>query len=358
MTTLPNTGMTLPVRGAPGAGAWGDTLDANLAIIDAMDHSPGHGPLVPTSGLNINADLPFSALYAPTQLHRVQFSAIAGGSLTNPQNLSLFVSDGTGGLSANELYYRTSAGNHIKLTSGSTLNVAAFVGGIGGDYTSVSALLDYNDSNKEYRHRQGGGTAWARITGGGLRLIEFGTTETVYVEQLCPAGLASSYAVTWPLALPAATKALRVDASGVGTFAVPTYTIPQQVLGVGTGAITLGTTVPVGTTFSGAGNGHMTTLEGLTVGERIVAVRARVLDNVTGPTKLELRLYSSLNGAAPTLIATSAASSGGGTSQTISVTGLTTVIASTTLYFTTVTFNTGSANSVVQTLEVDCDATA
>lgn len=220
MTTLPNTGMTLPVRGAPGAGLWGDTMDANLAIIDAMDHTPGHGPLIPTAGLNINADLSFSSAWAPKNLHRLQFSEIAGAALTGSNNLSLFVSDGTGGLTAHELYFRTSAGNNIKFTSGSSLNFAAFVGGIGGDYTSVGAQLNYDDAGKRYTFKEGTGDSngWARLAAGSLRLIEFGTTETLYVEQLAPAALASSYAMTWPVALPAAAQTVSVDNSGTIAF--------------------------------------------------------------------------------------------------------------------------------------------
>lgn len=206
MTTLPNIGLTLPTRGAPGAGAWGDTEDANSALIDAHDHTSGKGVRIPTSGLNINADLSFSSLYAPTALHRITFSSVAALSSNNK---SLFVSSAD-----NELYWRSNAGANVKLTSGSSLNVAAFTGGIGGDYTAVSASVQYDDANKRYTFKQGGGTNWARLQSGPLRLVELGTSETVFVEQAAPAALAASYTVTWPLALPAAAQAITVDNTG------------------------------------------------------------------------------------------------------------------------------------------------
>ena len=228
MTTLPNMGLSLPLRGAVGSGQWDDTIDGDLSIIDPHDHTIGKGARVPTAGLNINADLPFSALYAPTQLHRVQFSAIAGGALTNANNLSLFVSDGSGGLAANELYYRTSAGNAIRFTSGSSLNVSAFVGGIGGDYASVVAQLNYDDAGKRYTFKEGTGDSngWARLAAGGLRLFEFNTTESVYVEQLAPAALAVSYAMTWPTALPGSQALVQVDNAGQYVFS---NTVPNAV---------------------------------------------------------------------------------------------------------------------------------
>lgn len=219
-TVLPNTGMTLPVRGAPGSGTWGDTLDADLAIIDVMDHTPGHGPRVPVAGLNINADLPFSALWAPTQLHHIQFSAIASAGLTAGQRTSLFVSDGTSSLVANELYWHNSAGNKVQITAGNTLNFAAFVGGIGGDYTSVNATLNYDDGQKAYEFKEGtiDSHGWARLRSADLRLFPFNTTGAVYVGHAAPAGIAGTYTVTWPLALPGSTLLQQIDNAGQVIF--------------------------------------------------------------------------------------------------------------------------------------------
>jgi hypothetical protein len=290
MTTLPNTGMTLPLRGSSGSGKWGDTLDDNLRIIDEMDHTPGKGARIPTAGIVINADLPFSSLYAPTQLHRAQFSAIAGAALTGAQNLSLFVSDGTGGLAANELYFRTSAGNAIRFTSGSSLNVGAFVGGIGGDYASVGAQLNYDDAGKRYTFKEGTGdsSGWARLAAGGLRLIEFNTSEAVYVEQLAPSALASSYSMTWPTALPGSAQIVQIDSTGQLIFS-NALAANQSVTVSGTGELkhgnaTLVLPACIGLTSSGtftfntdgsvasASSGFWVIPVPLTTGDRVQAV--------------------------------------------------------------------------------------
>lgn len=227
-TVLPNSGMTLPVRGAPGSGTWGDALDADLQILDIHDHSAGKFPRVTVAGLNINADLPFSSLWAPTQLHRVQFSAIAGAALTAGQRKSLFVSDGTGGLVANELYWLNSAGNKVQFTSGNTLNFAAFVGGIGGDYTSVGATLNYTDGQKAYEFKEGtsDSNGWARLRCGDVRMFPFNTTGATYVGMAAPGAIAVTYTVTWPLALPGATALQQIDSTGQAIFS---NTVPNAV---------------------------------------------------------------------------------------------------------------------------------
>lgn len=209
MTTLPQMGLTLPTRGPPGAGLWGDTDDANLAKLDVHDHSSGKGTRVPTAGVNINADLTFGGLYAPIHLHRITFDSITALS---SDNKSLFVNT-----SDNELYWRSNAGTNVKLTSGSALNVAAFTGGIGGDYVSVGAALAFDDANDRYTFKQQGGT-WARMASGEIRILETGTSETVYVGQAAPAALAVSYSMTWPTALPAATRNVSIDSSGQFSF--------------------------------------------------------------------------------------------------------------------------------------------
>lgn len=91
----------------------------------------------------------------------------------------------------------------------------------------------------------------------------------------------------------------------------------------------------------------------LRIGDTIVAVRLRVQDSATGPTKILFKLCTSADGGAVTTIATSPASAGTGAVQTISVTGLNTVLASTFYYWIFATFSTGTANSDVYQIEVD-----
>lgn len=272
MTTLPNLGIVLPTRGAPGAGVWGDTEDANSALIDAHNHTTGKGVAVPTLGINIDADLTFSSAWAPTNLHRIQFASIAPLS---GNNKSLFVADGTGGSTAGELYWRSNAGSNVKLTSGAALNVAAFTGGFGGDYASVGAAAAFDDSGDRYTFKQQSPGNWARIASGDLRLFETGTTDSVFVGLAAPAALASSYTITLPLAAPASTSVMQVSSAGVVTATNTiandiTMTANAHVTVSGTGDIKHGDRILAMTAFAGSGTNWSLDVSGTPVEMRSI----------------------------------------------------------------------------------------
>lgn len=208
MATLPNMNIILPTLGQD-SGQWDDKLNAALTLVDAHDHTSGKGPRVPTAGININADLAFGG-YGPTGLGKAAFNAVT--ALTTGSK-TLFVSSAD-----NELYWRNNGGTNVKLTSGSTINIA-LVGGIVGDYSSVGAEVAYSDADKVYTFKQNGSPKpWARIASGPVRIYEYNTTETVYVELAINAALASSYTLTLPAALPGSTLLCQVAASGAVSF--------------------------------------------------------------------------------------------------------------------------------------------
>lgn len=206
MTTLPNMGIDLPVLGGD-SGTWDDKINAGFGLIDAHDHSAGKGVTVKTAGISINADLPFGG-FGATGLKLVAFNAVAALSSGSK---SLFVNTAD-----NELYWRSQAGVNVKLTLGASINTS-LVGGIGGDYSSVGAVVAYDDANKRYTFKTQTGT-WARLATGPVRIYEYNTTESVYVEHAVDAALAASYTVTWPAALPAAGRIVQIDAAGLITY--------------------------------------------------------------------------------------------------------------------------------------------
>jgi hypothetical protein len=362
-------GLVLPTRGAPGSGAWGDTIDANYVREDAHDHTIGKGLPITSAALNVNADIPFSSLYAPTQLHRVQFSSVTALS-SGAQNKSIFVNS-----SDNELYWRSNAGNNVKLTAGSALNVAAFAGGIGGDYVSVGAVEAFDDANKRYTFKDGAGN-WARIAAGELRAYPTGGTTAFYVGHAAPGGMAASYTLTYPTAVPGSTVLAQVDNTGAVTFSNTvvndaTMAVNKNVILSGTGLVKHGTktlSIPGSAFQAGSGvafsygssgliwNGADATAPiVLPVGARILAVRLYIIDSATGPTKLRNDFNSLTSTGSGVGIASSSVSSGAGTQQTLTNSGLTTVVASTTSYFIVATRTTGAASVEVFMAEVDYD---
>lgn len=208
-TTLPNMSLVQPTPGGD-SGTWDDTLNSDLALVDAHDHSTGKGVRVPVAGININADLSLGSSWGLTNAQRIMFASTASSA----NNLALFVSNGSGGLTANELYWKSNAGTNVKVTNAGALNVSAFTGGIGGDYTSVSAEVAYDDANDRYTFEQGASTNWARIACGDLDLYETGTTDSVRVRLSAPSALGSSYTITFPTAVPSTTTQMHMDSSG------------------------------------------------------------------------------------------------------------------------------------------------
>ena len=58
----------------------------------------------------------------------------------------------------NNLYWRNSGGTNVQLTAGNSLNVAGFVGGIGGDYASRPELATVAGWRELLRRKKQTGT--------------------------------------------------------------------------------------------------------------------------------------------------------------------------------------------------------
>jgi hypothetical protein len=210
MATLPNMSLITPTLGGD-SGQWDDKINAALGLVDAHDHTSGKGVLIASAALNINADVAWGG-YFISALGKASFTAIAAPSTGSK---SLFVSSAD-----NELYWRTNGGTNVKLTKGASIN-PSLVGGIGGVYATVGAEVANDDANQVYtfKDQESPTKKWARLASGPVRIYEFDTTESVYVEHAVAAALASSYTVTWPAALSAAAlNIVRISSTGAVTF--------------------------------------------------------------------------------------------------------------------------------------------
>lgn len=209
MPIYPTIPLTVPTVGGS-SGAWGTILSAALLAVDSHNHLGvgSGGAQIVSAAININADLTFAS-FSATNLRSATFAA--GQAVTGVRKL--YVGADT------ELYWNNSAaGAAIKITDGTSLNVAGFIGGIGGDYTAVAAALNYDDSAKRYTLRNGGGTTWARVAAGEVRIHEHASTSSIYVALAAPAGIASPYTLTFPAAVPGSTQLAQVSSAGVVTF--------------------------------------------------------------------------------------------------------------------------------------------
>ena len=212
MTTTPLMGLVLPTDQGS-FNVWDVILDTAFGLIDGHDHSTGKGAKVPSGGLNINADVSWSSggvSRAITDLKAIDFTPSAASGMTSLAG-ALYIDSAD-----NELYYRTMLGVNIKVTLGAGLNVAAFAGGIGGDYISASALLSYDAATLSYWLQQPGAPRpWARLRSGDVDIYETAASIVNRVRLKSPAALAASYDVTWPAAVPGSTSLVQMSSAGV-----------------------------------------------------------------------------------------------------------------------------------------------
>lgn len=242
-TTTANMGLSKPTLGGD-AGTWDDQNNATIDKVDAHRHVPGEGVAVPTAGLNINADLTFAG-NALTNVKAMAFATQA--SYTVSKSLWVKTSD-------NELYWRNGSGIDVKMTSGGTLNVAS-VGGIVGDYAAVGAAVYYDDTAQAYRFLEAAPlpNSWSRVQCGDLDLYEHASGISNRVRIASPTGLAASYAITLPAALPASTSVMHLSAAGAVTatnaLSITTLAVSSTTTLTGTSTHNGGIVVPSGQTL-------------------------------------------------------------------------------------------------------------
>lgn len=220
----PNMSLVLPTDHGS-ADTWDTILDTVFGLIDAHDHTTGKGVKVPSAALNINADLALAS-FALTGGKGYGLTPVTAASVAAYTDL-FFVNSSD----ANNLYFRNHASTNIRITNGSTLDLT-LVGGIGGDYSSVGALLDFDDASDTYRLRQQIGSAvrqFAKMSSADVNLFEYKANPAAGVPANAvtlksPAGLGAPYSITFPTALPAATSSLYISSAGV-VSTKPTLTL-------------------------------------------------------------------------------------------------------------------------------------
>jgi len=220
----PNMGLVRPTDHGDGD-VWDVLLDAMFLAIDAHNHAPGAGAKLQLSTINPDADFPMFDV-AGNKRAFTGLKAVAFAQVPPAINTSIFVADGSAGTVAGELYWRTSVGGNVQVTQGAALNINAFTGGIGGDYNGVGALESYVDALDAYLFQQQTGAGvrqFAKQRTSDIAFFEFlavgvSPAPTNSVTIKAPAGLANTFQLTLPGALPSGPIPLQVDATGVIGF--------------------------------------------------------------------------------------------------------------------------------------------
>lgn len=210
-------GLVLPVDGGSN-NVWDTILDTLFGVVDSHGHVPGQGVPIVSAALNINADVSWAG-FAISHLLALYFTEQAAAPTTND---AIFVLS-----SDHNLYFRNSTGTNVQITAGNTLNIS-IVGGIGGDYSSVGALLSYDDATRRYLLQQEGSPRpWAGIATADIDLYQKAASIVNKVTLQSPNALAASYTMVMPTGLPAAKSLMYIDNTGqISTSISKTIQIP------------------------------------------------------------------------------------------------------------------------------------
>jgi hypothetical protein len=290
-----NMNITLPVEGAS-TGTWDTILNAALeGPIDEHDHTSGKGVQVPSAGIGVDADLSFAG-YGITAMEALRFEGAETDVTSKTKGLAVKTD--------NELYWVTSGGTEVKITSGSGLNVS-LVGGISGDYSSTDANLTYVDASKTYKLLQDESPDhWAKIGVGDIALYEAASGITKAVTLKSPGTLATAYNITMPAALPAAGARypLSIDENGVSYLdgSHGEIRLVQDILGGYQAVASAARDANGHVVGSGGGTpGWQFGISGLKVGDRIKSVEV-FHNRGSGPTDINVELYEKVADALPT----------------------------------------------------------
>ncbi len=218
-TVTPNMGLTNPTVSTTVGPDYARQISADLDLLDAHDHSPNFGPPVPTSGLNINADLSFQSNDA-TMLRSTQYDDQTA-ALPSTDLRAVYAFGGN-------LYYNNGSGSNVQITSGSS--IVGTAGSING-LPSGTAAVNYNSGSGTFQFLQATTTP-ANMSTGGIAIIEATAGKTNAVTLQSPTSLAASYTLIQPAALPGSTKFLTVASDGTEAFGDADGTTLQSASGV------------------------------------------------------------------------------------------------------------------------------
>jgi hypothetical protein len=133
MSTTTQMSLTKPTVGGD-TDQWGSELNPNFDKIDAHDHSTGKGTRITQAGLNINDDLSLNT-NGLTDAQKVQFTSLTSKLTSSLDHMAMYVS-------GSELFWNTSGGLPVQITSGNALTLPPVTGST--SYSSITGSTNIN----------------------------------------------------------------------------------------------------------------------------------------------------------------------------------------------------------------------
>lgn len=214
----PNMNLILPGVGQTLGPQYATDLNNSLTLVDQHNHTAGYGVPVPSSGLNINADLSMGGnnLINIKSLRMTPQAILAGAS-----DLSCLFVNGV------DLYYNDGLGNHVRITqsggvAGSPGSISNLTSPASASYVSgTSTFVWQSDANTPANMDN------ASIILRNLVANSFGLTLQP------PASMASNTTITLPT-IPASQKIMTLDNSG--NMSAP-YTVDNSTIEINANVI-------------------------------------------------------------------------------------------------------------------------
>ncbi len=205
MSTLLSANMSLPVPvvGVEPGPKYASDINECLQIVDQHNHAPGSGVQINTTGLNIDADLELNSnnLTEIRSLRLEEQVAPIGGA----SDLGCVYNAG------GDLYFNDALGNQIQITvDGHIAGTQGSISNLGPPNNNASA--SYIDATQTIVFQQDVNQA-ANLDVASV-IIRKTSVSSAGIELAAPAGLASDYTITLPVAAPGSTSFLGMDSSG------------------------------------------------------------------------------------------------------------------------------------------------
>lgn len=205
MATTANMALTLPVVSSTIGPTWATMVNAAFESIDSHDHTSGKGVKIPTSGLNINADLPFSN-YLATGLKGAQFNSQASALTTLN---CVHVAGGN-------LWFTNASGAQVQITSGGSVNAGSTGNILGLSSPAQAAYVLGTTQFSWYSNTAANQLASMRQAESVYHASGLTTNNSITVKP--PATVGASYTLTLPAAVPTARGFLVSATSGAQEY--------------------------------------------------------------------------------------------------------------------------------------------
>lgn len=213
--------MPNPTPGVTSGPAYAQDIQTSLNIVDAHNHTPGYGQLIPVAGININTTLPINnQIIANTQ--SINFNT----QTTNAVAQSLFFK--STGVGTVDLFAVDGSSNVIRITSGGSVNATTNVlsSGTSSAFFLAGTLVVQANTT---------GPVPGNVDGASFFFRNQSPNSTFAVELSAPSSLGSNYQLLLPL-IPSSDSYMTLNTAGVMS-SVSADSIGQHMTSAGANAI-------------------------------------------------------------------------------------------------------------------------